>query len=158
MASATLPWSMSAKTLFVDVNPSRKRSAMVALDSLPLGPKSQVMGNTSKADLARQKLSARTATDSSSTRTTALIPRRDEIFDASKLTNLPPNTGQALMAAYCMPGKTVSIPYLSEPLTLGAVSKRLGDLPNIFQSLGCLRVMDFGSGAGNLDAWLASFP
>ena len=62
------------------------------------------------------------------------------------------------MAAYCMPGKTVSIPYLRDPLTLGAVSNRLGDLPKIFQSLGCLRMVDLGSGAGNLDAWLVNFP
>ena len=77
------------------------------------------------------------------------MPLRNFIFESLKLTNFPPKTGQAFMAAYCIPGRAVSIPYLIDPLTLGALSKRRGDFPISFQSLGCFSEILLGSGAGS---------
>ena len=63
---------------------------MLALDTLALGPSFQTMGSASKAFFACQKLSATTATVSSSTRSTCRTPGIAATALASKLTNLPP--------------------------------------------------------------------
>jgi hypothetical protein len=69
------------------------------------------MGSASSAFLARHQVSATTATALSPTRTTFFTPG---IFStalaASKPRSLPPNTGQALMAAFSMPGSFRSAP------------------------------------------------
>src|SRR5215472_9313627 len=57
-------------------------------------PSSQTIGSASSADLARHHVSATTATVESFTLTTRRKPGRLETFDSSKLTSLPPNTGQ----------------------------------------------------------------
>ena len=131
---------------------------MVALDSLAPGPSSQTTGSAASACLARHQLSATTATEMASTRTTPFTPRRPLTWAASKLTSLPPDTGQCLMAAYSMPGSSVSMPYLMAPLTLTAVSRRLVGLPAIFPWRGSRSAMFFTSGGGSLAAASASCP
>ncbi len=82
---------------------------MVALDCFAFGPSSHTIGSASSAVFARHQVSATTATAVSPTRTTPRTPRRASIFDSSKLTTLPPNTGQSLIAACSMPGSLRSI-------------------------------------------------
>ena len=82
---------------------------MVALDCAAPEPSSQTIGNASSAVFARHHVSATTATVESSTRTARGDPARPAIFDSSKLTSLPPNTGQSRMAAQRIPGSLTSI-------------------------------------------------
>ena len=77
---------------------------MLALLTLALTPSSQTRGSFSSAVLARHQVSATTATVLALTRTTPLTPRMDLTASALKLTKVPPNTGQSLMAAHSMPG------------------------------------------------------
>ena len=90
---------------------------------LPL-PSSQTIGRDSRAVLARHQVSATTATVKSLTFTTPFTPRKFLTFASSKLTNLPPKTGQAFTAAHNMPGNWRSAPKTFLPLTFSAVSKR----------------------------------
>jgi hypothetical protein len=72
-------------------------------------PSSQTIGSASSAVLACHQVSETTATVASSIFTTFLKPGREAIFDSSKLTSLPPNTGHCLTAALSMPGSFTSI-------------------------------------------------
>ena len=63
----------------------------------------------------------------------------------STLLILPPKTGEALMAAFSMPGSLISAPYTCLPVSLSAVSSRLSGLPMIFQSFGSLSGTSFGA-------------
>ncbi|MNV34830.1 hypothetical protein D3C71_1262610 [compost metagenome] len=83
---------------------------MLSLEAVALTPSSQTMGRASSALLARQKVSATTATVASSTRSTCFTPRRLAMAAASKLLSLPPCTGQALGTATSMPGRVKSGP------------------------------------------------
>ncbi|HZL99624.1 MAG TPA: hypothetical protein VFD43_05155, partial [Planctomycetota bacterium] len=76
---------------------------MVALDCLAPGPSSHTTGSASSAVFARHQVSATTATAVSFARTAPRTPRRVLIAESSKLTSLPPNTGQSLIAACSMP-------------------------------------------------------
>ena len=82
---------------------------MVALDCVAPGPSSQTIGSASSAVLACHQVSATTATVESFTFTARRTPGRPAIFASSKLTSLPPKTGQALTAACSMPGSLRSI-------------------------------------------------
>ena len=138
--------------------PSFKAAAIVVLDTFALAPKSQSIGRLSKAVLARHQVSATTATVESLTFTAPLTPRIALIFDSSKLTNLPPNTGQLLTAAHNIPGRRKSIANTLAPLTLSAVSKRGTAVPAIFQSWGFFKTIDLDSGGVNLAAASATLP
>ena len=59
-------------------------------------PSSQTIGSASSAVFARHQVSATTATVVSFTFTTRRTPGMPAIFASSKLTSLPPNTGQCL--------------------------------------------------------------
>ena len=68
------------------------------------------MGRVSSAVFARHHVSATTAMVESLTLTTPLKPFEFLIFESSKLTILPPKTGQALTAAHNIPGNCKSAP------------------------------------------------
>src|SRR5436305_5069366 len=76
---------------------------------LAFSPSSHATGNASSAVLACHQLSATTPTADSPTWTTCFTPLLPAILAASKLFTLPPCTGQALTAAYNMPGSLTSI-------------------------------------------------
>ena len=85
-------------------------SAIVALDTVALGPSSHAIGNASSAVLACHQVSATTATAESPTCTTCRTPGMPRTVAASKLFTLPPNTGQSLIAALSIPGSFRSNP------------------------------------------------
>ena len=62
------------------------------------------------AVLACHQVSATTATALSPTFTTFLTPFMAATLASSKLFNLPPNTGQSLMAALSIPDSFTSMP------------------------------------------------
>jgi hypothetical protein len=103
-------------------------------------------------------VSATTATVVSLTRTAFLTPGIFAIAASSKLTSLPPNTGQSLIAAHNMPGSLVSMAYTRLPFTFGAVSSRFTDLPATFHWRGSRSVIDLGSGGVTFAAALATLP
>ena len=82
---------------------------MVALDCAAFAPSSQTMGRASSAVFARHQVSATTATAPSFTLTARRTPGIFATLASSKLTSLPPCTGQALTAALNMPGSLRSI-------------------------------------------------
>src|SRR5215831_11115472 len=157
MAARASPSLRNAYASFT-VNPSARCSAIEALDWDAPAPSSQAIGNASSAVVARHHVSATTATVESLTFTTPRTPGRPSIFAWSKLTSLPPNTGQALTAACNIPGRRRSIAYTFLPSSLEAVSSRFIGLPAIFQSFGSLSVMVFGSGGVSLEAAEATLP
>ena len=57
------------------------------------------------------------------------MPRRPLIGVSSALASVPPNTGQAVTAAYSMPGSRVSMPNAACPVILTRVSSRAVGLP-----------------------------
>ena len=83
---------------------------MVALETLAFGPSSQTMGRASSAVLAFHQVSAMTATALSPIFATFFTPFIDATLLASKLFTVPPNTGDALIAALTMPGSLTSMP------------------------------------------------
>ena len=85
-------------------------AATLALETLTLGPSSQTIGKASSAVLACHQVLATTATVLSLTLSTALTPGIDMTLAASKLTSLPPKTGQSRIAAFSMPGSFRSMP------------------------------------------------
>ena len=131
---------------------------MVALDTLPLSPSSQVIAVASSAVLACHQVSATTATAVSFTLMTFFTPGIFIALASSKLVTLAPNTGASLIAAQSMPGSFTSIANTLEPLSLSAVSSRLSGLPAIVQVFGSFNVIDFGSGGVILEAAPAIFP
>src|SRR5207249_9879898 len=92
-------------------SPALSTSPIEALVTLAFSPSSHAMGNASSAVLACHQLSATTPTADSPTWTTCFTPLLPAILAASKLFTLPPCTGQALTAAYNMPGSLTSIEY-----------------------------------------------
>src|SRR5450759_2907808 len=138
------------------LRPSLRNSAIVALETLALGPSSQTIGRASSAVLACHQVSATTATAESPTGTTFLTPFMPRTLAWSKLFTLPPNTGQSLIAALSMPGSLTSIPYIILPVVLSTVSSRFSGLPAIFQSFGSLSLMSLGT--SSLAAASATLP
>ena len=138
--------------------PSFRKAAIVALDTLAPGPSSQTTGSASSAVLACHQVSATTATAVPPTSRTFFTPFMPLTLAASKLTTLPPRTGQALIAAFSMPGSWVSIEYFCLPVSLSRVSSRASGLPAIFQDFGSLSLMLFGSGGSILAAASATLP
>src|SRR5258708_26682938 len=90
--------------------PLLSNSAMEALETFALSPSSQLRGNASRAVFACHQRSATTATADSPTLRMCLTPFWPWIFAASKLTSLPPKTGQSLIAAQSIPGSFTSNP------------------------------------------------
>ena len=82
---------------------------MSALVRVAFAPSSHTIGSASSAFFACHHVSATTATVVSLTRTARRTPGIAAIFASSKLTSLPPNTGQSLIAAFSMPGSLTSI-------------------------------------------------
>lgn len=103
------PWLLPMKASSAS-SPSASMALISALERFLLGPSSQMMGSASSAVLARHQLSATTATARSSTFTTFFTPGIFSTAAASKLTSVPPKTGQALIAAFSMPGSFRSAP------------------------------------------------
>ena len=103
-----------------------------------LGPRSHSMGNAFNAVLACHQVSATTATPlvptAVSTFTTPRTPGMPSTAFASKLFNLPPNTGASLMLASNMPSSWMSAPYFNSPVSFSLVSRRFTGLPAIFHS------------------------
>ena len=108
--------------------------------------------------MARHQVSATTATAESFTFTARFTPGMPAIFASSKLTSLPPNTGDCWIAACSIPGSLRSIEYSLLPFNLSAVSSRASGLPAIFQSFGSLSLMLFESGGVSLAAAAATRP
>jgi hypothetical protein len=109
IACLALPFSLPTKACSAS-SPLLTNSAIEALETLALGPSSQVAGSASSAVLACHQRSATTATALSPTLTTCLTPFMPVTLLASKLVSLPPNTGVSLIAAHSMPGSLRSIP------------------------------------------------
>jgi hypothetical protein len=106
--------------------------------------------------LARHQVSAITATALSPTGTTFFTPGRLLMAAALKPRTLPPNTGQALMAAFSMPGSCRSAPNTCLPVTLSAVSRRARRLPTSAQRDGSFS--GTSAGGASLEAASATWP
>ncbi len=83
---------------------------MVSLDTAAFGPSSQTICRASRAVLARQNVSATTATALSPTGITRFTPGMPATEAASKLFTVPPVTGQSRIAALRRPGSFRSRP------------------------------------------------
>ena len=129
---------------------------MLALETFAFGPSSHSMGKASSALFARHQVSATTATALSPTRSTFFTPGFDAMAAASKLFNLPPKTGQSLIAAFSKPGIFRSMPKTCEPSSLASVSRRLTGLPASFQVFGSFSVTS--AGGVSLAAAAATLP
>ena len=157
MAFRASPSLRSAKAVGAS-RPLMRKSRILALFCAAPSPSSHTTGKASSAVLARHQVSATTATVASSTRTTPRTPGRPFTASASKLTSLPPNTGQARIAALSMPGSLRSMAKTLLPLVLFAESSRLKGWPATVQLRGSFSLMALLSGAGSLAASAASSP
>jgi len=108
-----------------------------------------------RACCACHQLSATTATASSSA-TTCTTPRRFAIAAASCRFSLPPNTGQARIAACGRPGRFTSAPNTGLPAILSGTARHLTRVPSRCHSSGSLR--DTSSGSFRCAAAAATTP
>ena len=135
--------------------PSGRRRSSRSTTLAP-GPSSQTTGSASSAVLACHQVSATTATALPPTSRTFFTPFMPLTLAASKLTSLPPRTGQALIAAFSMPGSWVSTEYFCLPVSLSrGVEPRdrlAGDLPGLgVLELDALRIRRLDLGGGERD-------